>query len=106
VTTLTISESFAPVLFQLVIGGVGGFFIGYAMKKIFKVALILVAIVFSLIFLVYLNVIDVDYGGLSELASSFVNAINPALNMLTPLLTHIPFIASFIIGLIIGLRRD
>jgi len=33
-TTLTLSESFAAVLFQLVIGGVGGFFVGYAMKKI------------------------------------------------------------------------
>ena len=105
-TPLTISETFAPVIFQLVIGGVGGFFVGYALRKILKVALILVAIVFSLIFLAYLNVIDVDYDGISELALNFVNAINPALNMLTPLLTHIPFIASFIIGLIIGLRRD
>ena len=95
-----------PVLFQLVIGRVSGFFVGYAMRKILKVALILVAIIFSLVFLAYINVLDVNYDGLSELVSSFVNAINPALNMLTPLLAHVPFIASFIIGLIIGLRRD
>ena len=103
---LTLAESFAPIVFQIAIGGIGGFFVGYALKKILKVALIIVAVVFSMIFLAYTNVIDVDYGGLSELASSFVNAINPALNLLTPLLAHIPFMVSFIIGIILGLRRE
>ncbi|PVX23166.1 MAG: hypothetical protein CW691_11415 [Candidatus Bathyarchaeum sp.] len=103
---LTISDSLAPILFQIAIGGIGGFLVGYAVRKILKVALILVAIIFSLIFLAYLNVLDVDYDGLSELASNFVNTINPALDLLTPLLVHIPFIASFVIGLILGFRRD
>lgn len=79
--------------------------IGYAMRKFFKIALILGAIVFSLILLAYTNVINVDYGGLSDMASSFVTAINPALNMLTPLLAHVPFIASLMFGLFIGFRR-
>ncbi len=104
--TSTLNESFAPILFQLCIGGIGGFFIGYAMRKVVKVALILGTIVFSLIFLAYTNVINVDYGGLSEIVSSFVNAVNPALNLLTPLLAHIPFIVSLILGLILGFRRE
>jgi uncharacterized membrane protein (Fun14 family) len=104
--TPTLNESFAPILFQLCIGGIGGFFIGYTLRKVFKVALILGTIVFSLIFLAYTNVINVDYSGLAEMASSFVNAINPALNLFTPLLAHIPFIVSLIIGLILGFRRE
>ena len=99
------SEAFAPILFQLGIGGIGGFFIGYAIKKVVKVALILGMVVFSIIFLVYTNVIDIDYSGLVEIASNFINAINPALGLLTPLLIHLPFVCSLIIGLIIGFKK-
>jgi len=102
----TLNESFAPILFQMCIGGIGGFLIGYAIRKFFKIALILGAIVFSLIFLAYTNVINVDYGGLSEMVSSFINAVNPALNLFTPLLAHIPFIVSLILGLVLGLKKN
>jgi uncharacterized membrane protein (Fun14 family) len=103
---LTITESLTPIIFQLAIGGIGGFFIGYILKRIFKVALILIVIVFSLLFLAYTNIIDVDYVELSELASNFVTAIDPALDMLTPLLANVPFITSFIVGFFFGLSRD
>ncbi|MHC3129706.1 MAG: hypothetical protein IBV52_06480 [Candidatus Bathyarchaeota archaeon] len=104
--TLTLSESFTHILFQLCIGGIGGFLIGYAIRKVIKVALIVGVVVFSLIFLAYIDVIHVDYSGLSETASSLVNAINPALNLLTPLFAHIPFIVSLIFGLFLGFRRE
>jgi uncharacterized membrane protein (Fun14 family) len=103
--TLTLNESFTAILFQLALGGIGGFLIGYALRKVFKVALIIGVVIFSLIILAYTNVINVDYSGLSESASSIVNAINPALDMLTPLFAHIPFIASLICGLFLGFRR-
>lgn len=104
--TLTLNESLTPIIFQLVIGGIGGFLIGYALRKVIKIALILGVIVFSLILLAYTNILNVDYSGLSETTSSLLNAINPALNWFTPLLAHIPFIASLIFGLIIGFRRE
>ena len=102
---LVVSEAFAPILFQLGIGGIGGFFIGYAIRKIVKIALILGIVVFSLMFLVYTNVIGIDYSGLVKMASNFINAINPALGLLTPLLIHLPFIGGLIIGLIIGFKK-
>jgi uncharacterized membrane protein (Fun14 family) len=40
-----------PLLFQVGIGGIGGFLIGYAIRKFIKIALILWIIVFSIIFL-------------------------------------------------------
>ncbi len=88
------------------IGGIGGFFIGYTIRKFFKFALILGVIVFSLMFLAYTNLIQVNYGGLSEMASGFFNAVNPALDVFTPLLVNIPFIVSLIVGMILGLRRE
>ena len=96
------SEVFAPILLQLCIGGIGGFFIGYAIRKVVKVALILGIVVFFLIFLVYINVIGIDYGGL---VSNFVKATNPALGLLTPHLVHLPFVGSLIVGFIVGFKK-
>ncbi|PVX25756.1 MAG: hypothetical protein CW716_07380 [Candidatus Bathyarchaeum sp.] len=103
---LTLNESFSHILFQLALGGIGGFLIGYALRRVLKVALIIGLVVFLLIVLAYANVIAVDYSGLSESASSIVTAINPALDMLTPLFAHIPFIASLIFGLFLGFGRE
>jgi len=100
-----VSEVFAPILFQLGIGGIGGFFIGYAIRKVVKVALILGMVVFFLMVFVYINVIGVDYGGLIEVISNFIKATNPALGLLTPLLVHLPFVGSLIIGFIIGFKK-
>jgi uncharacterized membrane protein (Fun14 family) len=102
---LIVSESFTSILFQICIGGIGGFFIGYALRKFAKIALIIGVVVFSLIFLAYTDVINVDYGGLAEMASSFVNAVNPALNVFVPFLAHIPFIVSLIIGIFLGFAK-
>lgn len=99
------SEAVATILFQLGIGGIGGFFIGYAIRKVVKVALILGIVVFFLMFFMYINVIGVDYGGLVEAISNFINQINPALGLLTPLLANLPFVGSLIIGLVIGFKK-
>ena len=102
---LVVSEAFAPILFQLGVGGIGGFFIGYGIRKVVKVALILGMAVFSLMFLAYANVIDIHFSGLVEIVSKFINAINPALGLLSPLMAHLPFVGSLIIGLIIGFKK-
>jgi len=100
-----VSEAFAPILFQLGIGGIGGFFIGYAIRKVVKVALILGIVVFSLMLLAYTKVIGIDYGGLVETVSNFIRSINPALGLLAPLMVHLPFVGSLIIGIIIGFKK-
>ena len=103
---LTLGETIAPILFQILLGGIGGFLIGYVLKKVFKIALLIVAVVFSLILLAYTNIIDVDYSSLSDMASDFVTTIDPALDFITPLLANVPFIASLIVGFFFGLSRD
>ena len=99
------SEPFTAILFQVAIGGIGGFLIGFTLRKIAKVALIIAVVVFSLIFLAYTNVVDVDYNGLFNMASRFIETVNPALNLITPLLTHLPFIVSLCFGIFIGVRK-
>ena len=103
--TSTLAESLAPIIFQLVLGGVGGFLIGYAIRKVLKIALIVGVVVFSLILMASANIIDVDYSGLSETTTSFLNAIDPALSLITPFLAHVPFIASLVFGFFLGFKR-
>jgi uncharacterized membrane protein (Fun14 family) len=86
-------------------GGIGGFFIGYATRKVVKVALILAIVVFSLIFLAYTNVIGIDYDGLAKMVPNFASAINTTLVLLTPLVSHLPFVGSLIIGFVIGFKK-
>ena len=103
--TSPLAESLAPIVFQLVLGGVGGFLIGYALRKVLKIAVIVGVVVFLLILMASANIIDVDYSGLSETTTNVLNAINPALSLITPLLAHVPFIASLVFGLFLGFKR-
>jgi len=93
-----VSEAFAPIPFQLGIAGIDGFFIGYVISKVVKLALILGMVVFSVMFLAYTNVIAMDYGGSVEMVSNFINAINPALGLFRLLLVYLPFVGGLIIG--------
>ena len=101
-----LDELLTSVLFQLVIGGVGGFLIGLLIRKVVKLALVIGLIVFAVFLLAYTGIIDIDYSSLSDAAANFVNAINPALEVFAPLLASLPFIASLILGFVIGFRRE
>jgi len=104
--TSYIAESLAPIVFQLLLGGVGGFLIGYTIRKVLKIALIVGVVVFSLILLASANIVNVDYSRLTETTTKMLNAINPALSLITPLLAHVPFIVSLVFGLFLGFKRS
>jgi len=95
------SEVLLPIAYQLGIGGIGGFFVGYAVKKIVRMAIIIGVFAFSLVFLAYANVINVDYDELLGVA----RATEPALGVLSPLVSALPFLGSFIVGIVFGLRK-
>ena len=95
-----------PIIYQLGIGGIGGFFVGYAVRKVFKIAVVLGVFTFFLICLAYGDVIRVNYSELAESVSGFAKAVSPALGLLTPLVSHLPFIGSFILGLMFGFKKD
>jgi uncharacterized membrane protein (Fun14 family) len=95
------SEALIPIVYQLGIGGIGGFFVGYAVKKITRIAIIIGVFAFSLIYLAYTNVINVDYDELLK----FFGLAGPVVGMLTPFLSALPFLGSFIVGLWFGLKK-
>ena len=95
------SEVLIPVAYQLGIGGIGGFFVGYVIRKVTRIAIIIGVFVFSLAYLAYANVINIDYDALTKL----VGVAEPALGLFTPLASVLPFLGSFFVGLLIGLKR-
>lgn len=100
------SESITTILFQVAIGGIGGFLIGYTFRKMIKITLIIGLAIFTIIFLAYTNIIRIDYSELIGFASRIVETIDPAYELITPLLANIPFIISLIFGLFIGFRKE
>ena len=57
------SEVISPIIFQLGVGGVGGFVVGFALKKLSKLVLILTGLfILALIYLSTRGIIDINYG--------------------------------------------
>ena len=94
--------SILPSILPLSIGGVGGFFVGYAVKKVYRLAVIIGAFVFLVAYMAYVNVINVDIGELVETASTLVATFGP---FIIPLTSSLLFMGSFIVGLIFGLTK-
>ena len=97
--------SLAPAVYLLGIGGIGGFFIGYGIRKIIKVlALTLGIFVFALMLLDYMNVFAINYDGVVEFVSKLFDPAQ-AVEVLTPLITNLPLVLSFTVGFALGLRK-
>ncbi|TRO47729.1 hypothetical protein E2P47_04015 [Candidatus Bathyarchaeota archaeon] len=99
-------DTITTILFQVAIGGIGGFLIGYTFRKMIRITLIIGLAVFTIIFLAYTNIIKIDYSELISFASQIVEVIDPAYELMTPLLANIPFIISLFFGLFIGFRKE
>ncbi len=95
------SETLIPIVYQLGIGGIGGFFVGYTVKKITRIAIIIAVVAFSFAYLAFTKVINIDYDALLKLAG----LADPVVGLLAPFLSAFPFLGSFIVGLWFGFRK-
>jgi uncharacterized membrane protein (Fun14 family) len=95
------SEALIPIAYQLSVGGIGGFFVGYAVKKITRIAIIIGVVVFSFAYLAFKNVINIDYNELLK----FFGRAGPVVELLTPFLSAFPFLGSFFVGLWFGFKK-
>lgn len=100
------SEVVGPVAAQLGLGGVGGFFVGYALKKLAKIIAILLGLgIVVLLYLSQTGYIQVNYDKLSEATSRLLGAAGQAQAWLTPLLANLPFAGSFLLGFALGFKK-
>ncbi len=99
------TDLISPLAFQLGIGGIGGFIVGFAIKKLSKLILILIGLFIAL--LIYLGaqgVININYGALWDAVSGLVSWAGSALSWLIGVLSLLPFAASFVAGFLLGLK--
>jgi uncharacterized membrane protein (Fun14 family) len=99
------SEVLTPIIYQLGIGGILGFFVGYAVKKMTKVLAVLIGLgALVLIFLGYQGVININYDKLAQMIQNLMGAAGQASTVLTPIIANLPFAGSFIAGIAVGLK--
>ncbi|EMR73630.1 hypothetical protein MCGE09_00470 [Thaumarchaeota archaeon SCGC AB-539-E09] len=96
----------SPLVGELGLGGVGGFCVGYSMKKIAKIVTAIFAIGFlGLQYLATLGIISINYLALEEWAISMFGETSTLQGFLIILLAQMPFGVGFTGGLVLGLKK-
>lgn len=97
------SELVAPLAYQFGLGGIGGFFIGYLVKKLTKIFAIIAAIfIVALLYLGYKGIISINYDKLWEAAKGALGGTGALAEGLATIVSLLPFTGSFLLGFLIG----
>lgn len=98
-----------PALIELgavTFGGVAGYTSGYFLKKIFKVILIIMGLVFVLMQLLsHYELIVVNWANVKVIFDSFTNNQENLNSLQGILISNLPAGGGFIAGLILGLKK-
>jgi uncharacterized membrane protein (Fun14 family) len=99
------SEIITPVVYQLGLGAVGGFVVGFALKKIAKLFIVLIGIfVIALLYFSTSGVISINYSALWSTIAGWLGGAGQAASWLVGLVSLVPFIGSFLVGFLLGLK--
>lgn len=99
------SSVFPSVVYQLGIGGIGGFILGYVVKKVSKLIVILIGLFVA--FLLYLGVkgvIRINYEALWKAVADLFGRAGQAAEWLIGFTSLLPFTGSFIAGFLLGFK--
>ena len=91
---------------ELGIGGIGGFCVGYSMKKLAKIVSIIVALSFlGLQILAQKGVIMINYFALEAWATNMLGETGALQGFFVTLIAQMPFGIGFTGGLLLGLKN-
>ena len=91
--------------YQLGIGGIGGFIVGYALKKIAKLIIILLGLV--ILFFLYLTtraIISINYAELGTAVGELLGFASQAAAWAVGVVSLLPFMGSFVGGFLLGFK--
>jgi uncharacterized membrane protein (Fun14 family) len=101
----TLSEILTPVVYELGLGAVGGFVVGFALKKIAKIFLIVIGIfIAALLYLGASDIISINFGALWDAVGGWLGGAGQALGWLVGFIAIIPFVGSFAVGFFLGFK--
>ena len=95
-------EAVKPILYAIGVGGIGGFFIGYVLKKILHLAMMLGVFTLVFLYLAQTKAININF---EEIAMMISESSNFFEQLVTPLIVGVPFLGSFSVGFLGGLKR-
>jgi uncharacterized membrane protein (Fun14 family) len=91
--------------FQLGAGGIGGFIVGYAVKKISKlVAVVIGLFLIALIYLGTQNIISINYDALWKAMADAFGLASSGFSWLVGIISLLPFAGSFVVGFLLGFK--
>lgn len=100
---MTLIESIAILSNLLIIGGIGGFLAGYTIKRIAKIFVVGLGILFFILMLMaQLGILRVNYEKPFELWSSLI--AGQVSELLVAAFGYLPLVSSFAIGFTIGMK--
>lgn len=103
---LDLSSILTPIAGELGIGGIGGFFSGWALKKAAKLVAAIIGLSFlGLQYLAYQGIIDINYGALTTWASEIAGLASGSESLIVDFIAHAPFGAAFIGGFYLGIQK-
>jgi uncharacterized membrane protein (Fun14 family) len=95
----------ASIVYQLGLGGLGGFIAGWAVKKLTKLLAILIGLFFlALAYLGYRGVITINYGELAEAVRTLIGVAGESVEWIVPFIASLPFTGSLIVGFLLGFK--
>ena len=104
-TVDALSEVITPVVYELGLGAVGGFVVGFALKKIAKIFLIVIGIfIAALLYLGASDIISINFGALWSTIGGWLGGAGQASGWLVGLIAIIPFVGSFAVGFFLGFK--
>jgi uncharacterized membrane protein (Fun14 family) len=99
------SDLVSPLVFQLGIGGIGGFIVGFTIKKLSKLILFLIGLfILILIYISTQGIININYGALWSALNGAFSWAGSALSWLVGIVSLLPFAGSFVAGFLLGLK--
>ena len=100
------SELISPIVYQIGAGGILGFIVGYAVKKLLKVLAVIAGLfAIALIYLGYTGIINVDYDKLTVAIEGIIGNLGGASEWIAPIVASLPFAGTFMVGAVIGLKK-
>ena len=103
---MSLANVFAPVAGELGLGGVSGFCVGYAVKKVSKLVASILAVFFLRVqYLAYIGVVKVNQAALQVLIEGIMAEAGALQGAITTYIIQLSFGAGFAGGLILGLKQ-
>ena len=95
-------EAIKPILYSIGVGGIGGFFIGYVLKKVLHLAVMLGVFIFVFLYLAQIKVVNINFKEIAMMVSKSSSFFEQSV---APLIVGVPFAGSFAVGFLGGLKR-